>query len=353
MARTINKILEEKSWKRTPPANLTPKYEQLFSMNSFSNCRSVNLIFEENIFVNRELLIFKKNHIFNESFVWNWQRKMVDSIKGRLIFLIKNYLIRRTKKIEKAVWCLDNYTTGGYYHWIVEVAPRLWIAREHMDNAVFFVPDYMWNQWFYVKDVIKALGVKNIQIISNNEKYLVKELIIATQTGGPLEYQADSLRGAIALLGEKNSKPKLKKWIYISRAKAKHRRVINEDELIPVLTNFGFEIVFFEELSWTKQIEICSQSEIMVGMHGAGLTNMVFMDPGSIVVELRQNLISHELNCFYTLADTIGHLYYFNCGEYQEVKETGRVIDRSLYFEPIPFKKLLSELISSKSSATS
>ena len=36
-----------------------------------------------------------------------------------------------------------------------------------------------------------------------------------------------------------------------------------------------------------KQLEIVWKSDILVGMHGAGLAHAIFMRPGSVLVELK------------------------------------------------------------------
>jgi capsular polysaccharide biosynthesis protein len=44
--------------------------------------------------------------------------------------------------------------------------------------------------------------------------------------------------------------------IYISRANAKHRRVLNEDQVIKYLAKFGFNTVFLEDMSFREQVEL-------------------------------------------------------------------------------------------------
>ena len=84
------------------------------------------------------------------------------------------------------------------------------------------------------------------------------------------------------------------KYIIISRSNAIRRRLINEDILYEKLKKYGFKKVFFEKLSFKQQIEISKSCKIMLGYHGAGLTNLFFMKPGSQCVEIINENYTHE-----------------------------------------------------------
>ena len=42
----------------------------------------------------------------------------------------------------------------------------------------------------------------------------------------------------------------------------------------------GFETVYTEELSFAEQVRLFSETRCLVSIHGAGLTNLMFMPPG-------------------------------------------------------------------------
>lgn len=76
------------------------------------------------------------------------------------------------------------------------------------------------------------------------------------------------------------------KRIYLSRAYANHRKIINEEELLPILEKYGFERVFAEKLPFCEQVALFSQAELLLGMHGAGHAHLFWMPRGSLVVEV-------------------------------------------------------------------
>ena len=84
----------------------------------------------------------------------------------------------------------------------------------------------------------------------------------------------------------------------------------NESEIFPLLKKFNFEIVFPEEMTFEEQIEIYHGANIMGGLHGGGLTNILFMNPGTKLLEVRRENDNLN-NCYYTLASELGINYYY------------------------------------------
>ena len=73
--------------------------------------------------------------------------------------------------------------------------------------------------------------------------------------------------------------------VYISRGKARVRRVINEREVVSILKDRGFHTVLLEDYPFEQQVKIMMNARYAVSNHGAGLTNMLFMASGSSVFD--------------------------------------------------------------------
>ena len=74
--------------------------------------------------------------------------------------------------------------------------------------------------------------------------------------------------------------------LYITRRGSKLRQIMNEEELVSGLRRLNFTIL---QSNWTnhpEQLAAFSSAEVIVGVHGAGLTNIVFASPGTKVLEL-------------------------------------------------------------------
>jgi hypothetical protein len=74
--------------------------------------------------------------------------------------------------------------------------------------------------------------------------------------------------------------------LFISRQGARSRRCLNEAALLARLLPLGFERLQLEALPLRSQLEAFADAAVVVGAHGAGLTNLVACQPGATLVEL-------------------------------------------------------------------
>lgn len=75
--------------------------------------------------------------------------------------------------------------------------------------------------------------------------------------------------------------------LYVSRRDSSIRSITNESDVEELMTEFGFQIINNSTLSPDQQAKQFSEADVIVGPHGAGLTNAIFLPEGSVVVELR------------------------------------------------------------------
>jgi hypothetical protein len=85
------------------------------------------------------------------------------------------------------------------------------------------------------------------------------------------------------------SVPQVKgKYSYISRnpREAKARRCLNEAELFEPLKRAGYSIYTMEHMTFEEQIRLFRSSEIITGVHGAGMSWLLFCYPGTFLLEI-------------------------------------------------------------------
>ena len=103
-----------------------------------------------------------------------------------------------------------------------------------------------------------------------------------------------------------------KRRVYISRAQAGKRRVVNEAALVPLLHDYGFDIVHLENLSVPEQIALFRQAEVVIGAHGAGFANLIYSDAVTVLEFFEPRYIN---TCFYRLAGGMGFPYGYMLAE--------------------------------------
>jgi capsular polysaccharide biosynthesis protein len=74
--------------------------------------------------------------------------------------------------------------------------------------------------------------------------------------------------------------------IYVSRRRASQRSFIDEPQLEARLVALGFSVIEPEAFSVDEQIRIFHQARVVVGPTGAAFANVLYCQPGSVVVEI-------------------------------------------------------------------
>jgi capsular polysaccharide biosynthesis protein len=75
---------------------------------------------------------------------------------------------------------------------------------------------------------------------------------------------------------------------------------------------FDFEVVYLEDLRLSEQINLISTAEILAGLHGAGLANLIWMDKGGKLIDIvNENYWTESLHrlCFMQSQTYIPHVY--------------------------------------------
>ncbi|MBF0877524.1 glycosyltransferase family 61 protein [Gluconobacter cerevisiae] len=216
--------------------------------------------------------------------------------------------------------CVDHWASN-YYHWVAHTIPTLHILSLQ-DKAVRLVlPEHM-HPWQF--ETLELFGLtSDIHIrLQQGCQYAFKALDYITFVNGSADFAISDLsRAAYTRLRQAvgtTAKPAGRR-LYIERGASANRHVPNESELADNLEKLGFERVRPETLSLTEQIRLFSEAEMVMGMLGAGMANIAWCQPGTLVYEL---VPSHHINpCFAAMATQSGLRYWadvFQTGTEQE-----------------------------------
>ena len=236
----------------------------------------------------------------------------------------------------------------GYYHWFNDVLSTLYGALELMpQDTIFLMPkgfEKAYGGDFYLKTLL-ALGIARDRVVDfdGTESWTFENFWWQP----PAVHPDDQTPGALQWIGKRiaNSIPVTPEErpvkIYVSRTLPSARVIANEAELLPSLQEMGFQICRLEQMPFEEQVQIFRNAEVVVGPHGAGLTNLIFCKPGTRVVEILAK--GYERRCYWSLSSELGQNYQFYLGEPEFPGRRGEPdikIDASLFLSV--FKKRLN-----------
>lgn len=100
--------------------------------------------------------------------------------------------------------------------------------------------------------------------------------------------------------------PKPGKRIFIGRQGARWRRLLNEDALRKMLSEWGFQAVDPGTLSIAQQVELAADAEVICGIIGAGMSLALFAPPAAKVIELKYHSNDGVTLLFPSLCQRLG-----------------------------------------------
>lgn len=190
----------------------------------------------------------------------------------------------------------------NYYHWLIDNVPKILMARQ-----VMVLPKLLINRapsTFQI-DTLSLLGVTEWEEVDPDESVRCDDLWI------PSGLARSTVAHSVIPKMLRSAFPPTEKLpprkIYLSRRDAESRRLVNEATLLEVLEDH--EVCVASGMRFQEQVNRFASAETFVAAHGAGMTNMVFCQPGSTVYEIFTPL--HQVTSMRFLAAVSGLRHHF------------------------------------------
>ncbi|AFZ29869.1 capsular polysaccharide biosynthesis protein-like protein [Gloeocapsa sp. PCC 7428] len=243
------------------------------------------------------------------------QTKLINDETNHPIF--RKFKLEPVTHLNETVALLSVRGGQVYYHWMFNLLPKIHLLNRSIgiDNIDKFVINKVCTK--FQEETLRILGVPQSKLIEiDGESFHVKaNQVVVTSFTQISTWSCEFLRSEFL----KHTSPKVasEEYIYISRGDARKRRVANEGDVINYLEKFGFKIVTLESMSVLEQAQLFSSAKAIVAPHGAGLTNAVFCQPGTKLVEFFSPNYVHPL--YWDLSNHVGLEYYYFLGEQQHL----------------------------------
>lgn len=215
---------------------------------------------------------------------------------------------RRVRKLEKAV-VLNSIYDDSYYHFLFDVVPKLEIIdRAGLPDAVpLIVREKLANRKFFSEAVgLGLFGSRPVIVQGKKEVIAARELYVVrpdAYTERQLGFPAKRF-GSIA-------DPRARDRLYVSRSgtPGTSRQIVNEDDLVARLRELGFSVIDPGTISLADQIARFARSSIIVGPHGAGLTNILFRYGAPMALVEMINPTKKYHHHFFQISAHCGYFY--------------------------------------------
>ncbi|UJF32104.1 glycosyltransferase family 61 protein [Paenibacillus hexagrammi] len=247
----------------------------------------------------------------------------------------------------KTVGVLTFKYTHNYFHWMMDVLPRIQLIRKSgipIDRYIISKPGS-----FPYEETLDRLGIpmKKVWIADSPEFHMEANRLVVTDTLSRWgshshvypQWACDFIRDQFL---DPNKKPsRAYERIYISRTHASRRRITNEDALIRLLQKYGFRCIYPEQLSQAEQAHIFHSAKVIVSPHGAALTNLVFAKPGTTLLELFSPKYVREY--YWIISSYMKLNYYYLIGDRDLTHRPEKELAEDMKIDVTSVKELLQK----------
>lgn len=218
---------------------------------------------------------------------------------GRVTFLSPDFVLSQSPD---EIFIAANIKWGqGFYHFMTEVLPIILYISEHTNNKY----DIVCRGTSFIEPFLRYIGVTNKIYfeVPNHKKYGIRSPTI--ECGNPSLEKIQLVRNVIC-----------QKAVFMSKVgillfrKEQLRYIHNFQEVLDMLKRVYPDIVWhvFDSLPVPDAVRLFSRAKIIVGAHGAGLTNMLFSPSGTTIVEF--NDLENPNPCYWHLSEMLKHRHF-------------------------------------------
>jgi capsular polysaccharide biosynthesis protein len=194
---------------------------------------------------------------------------------------------REIIKTDSCIVLWSHYWGDGFYDYLLFVYAKLLRIKSAIGEAEFKKCKIIYpliGTGFEI-ELIKYAGIDEYQLI-DSRAYTIEanNYYLANNDNWYYHNRHDLQLICETLEKVKNTGPTNNERIYISRKG--RRRVLNEPEVVAVLKEFDFTILYDEPRLVAEQVTLYRNAKVIIGPHGASFANILNCKPGTILIEL-------------------------------------------------------------------
>ena len=319
-----NKMKRSKKIITTLPLNVPQDQKWIFERRSVYFFPKLKIAHRKNIFLSHYGIALKyllpiKRTLPNS---WGFGKPNAGFIFQFYRKALEIYLVCKFGKSLKAI-ALDhskNYLFiyspwFGYFSWVTESLPRILEVKDRHKELTLILPE-SYSKLSFVMKSLELFPELKYEIIPDGIHMKVPRVVIPELKPSTYAFDPNTMQNYRAQMWIyiENMQIDIQTYdkIYVSRKKAKNRKLLNEKEVLELLAEHEFQEIAFENYSFFEQIYLMKNCKVLTGVHGAGFANIAFMGDDTALIELIKEYSSYkeERPSYWRLCSALNIDYY-------------------------------------------
>lgn len=181
---------------------------------------------------------------------------------------------------EPCVISLRDAGEGNYWHFYNDVLSKLVLLEKYRiaTDAPVVVAKSLYAQPYF-QSILKRSRLQFRRLIVQDDFYVEAEETVFCKA---MPYDRTHFFEILDYLNISEEPKQVNERVFLVRNLRRGRFIANFDEVKSVCDEYGFRMIDTEELDLEEQIRLFSQSRYVIGVHGSGLTNIIYRRNGEL-----------------------------------------------------------------------
>ena len=221
------------------------------------------------------------------------------------------------------------YNTN-YYHWTIDCLPKLLLFKE-LKSVITglkllihrFPFDSFQSQWLRILEI----GDTEITYLREGVNHNIFDVYYVPILGANFVSRLSSQyfkTGFDKYLQKVNySSSHYPEKIFISRRLGHVRSIANQTEINSLLAAYDFQVIYAEDFSVLDQLKLFTDARYIIGIHGSGLSNLLFTSSSSSILEITPSCVNPAI---LDLANSLELRYGYIVTPYSPIAKENQLI---------------------------
>lgn len=243
-------------------------------------CRKAHILGRDGDILTSEGKLLLDTSVHSDSGIKN-------SEQMRYHHLLRKWCLPKEVKYPQTVAVIASGNSENYFDWLFNIITKLdTLKSSQLHYDLIYLPQLRFK---FQKETLDFFGIEREKIIEGkpNSHLRVKKALVPKLPTSSLQISRRSIEFIRQHFTPKALDTPAPKKILISSRYCPEAKLINETELIQSLMHLGFVRVYMEDFSIQEQAWLYSQAQEIISVQHAGLSNLVFCQDDTQVMELR------------------------------------------------------------------